>query len=349
MCLFCLQSYTLDLNNSITRDFVYVGQKWGESSLPSSTGGVVSYSFADQNTPNQFVDFDSFIIDPSFKAEITQSLSAWENVADIKFSEVPDAASVNIRFGWREIDGKGGVLGQTTLPSSGPLGNVVVALDSDEDWFLFGDSPESQIDFSSTATHEIGHAIGIGHSESGQALMQATYSNTLFTIQQDDIDAATAIYGASEIVRIDVHRFYNPDVGGHLFTADATEANVVNGLRNFQTEGIGFEAISRNDEEVSGSLPVYRFYNSDLGSHFFTASELEREHALTLETYIYEGVGFRAFDTDTSSTIPVHRFFNATSGGHFFTASNHEKNVVIESQQLRYEGVAFFAFDDLIA
>ena len=37
----------------------------------------------------------------------------------------------------------------------------LVILDLNENWFLVGDAPEDQVDFSSTVTHELGHAIGI--------------------------------------------------------------------------------------------------------------------------------------------------------------------------------------------
>ena len=52
------------------------------------------------------------------------------------FHFVSGPAWSDIRLGWREIDGKGGVLGQTTVPASGKLSNVIVALDVEEDWFL---------------------------------------------------------------------------------------------------------------------------------------------------------------------------------------------------------------------
>ena len=84
------------------------------------------------------------------------------------------------------------------------------------DWFLSGDAAADSIDFSSTVTHEIGHAIGIDHSESSTALMNANYSTSIFTIQQDDIDAASEIYGFNNETTLDVQRFYNPIKGNHL-------------------------------------------------------------------------------------------------------------------------------------
>ena len=56
--------------------------------------------------------------------------------------------SADIRFGWKNIDGPGGILGQASIPSNGPLENVVVALDQNESWFLGGDAPPDKIDFS---------------------------------------------------------------------------------------------------------------------------------------------------------------------------------------------------------
>ena len=333
--------------NSVTRDFTTFGQKWGESQVFGNAGGAVSYSFATQNFSNQFGIFDSFISELPFQEEIISSLASWENVADIRFVSVADSERVDIRFGWRDIDGKAGVLGQTTVPSLGPLNSVVVAMDSSEDWVLGGDASADKIDFSSAVTHEIGHAIGIDHSLDANALMNAAYSTTIFNIQKDDIDAAVTIYGSNDITRIDVFRFYNPTGGGHLYTADVVEKNTVDGNSNFIAEGTGFLALSRLDDGFNNSVPVYRFFNSQLGSHFFTASEIEKSHVESLDNFIFEGTGFRAFNIDSSATVPIYRFFNKVSGGHFFTAHENEKDVVMEIPQFNFEGEAFYAFADL--
>ena len=340
MCFFCEM-------NAVTKQFKTFSQKWGNDQDFGTTGGVVTYNFANENVAGQFGTFDSFITDVNFQNEIHTSLSSWESVADIRFAVSSDSSTADIRFGWRDIDGKGGVLGQTTVPSSGALQDVVIALDMNEDWFLSGDSPPDKIDFSSTVTHEIGHAIGLDHSETQSALMNANYSTSIFSLQTDDIDGALAIYGDNNITRIDVHRFYNPESGGHFFTADSKEKDAVDQSNIFNAEGVGFDALSRTDDDVNGSIPVYRFFNPRLGSHFFTAFEKEKEAVQVLEDFIFEGVGFRAFESDTSSTVPVFRFFNAKTGGHFFTASEIEKRVIIDNLQLTFEGEAFYAFADL--
>ena len=332
---------------SITTDFSLVGNKWGDELPLGSSGGDVTFSFAQQNFATQLAEFDSFITGETLKNDIEVALGAWESVADIRFVEVADSTAVDIRFGWRDIDGEGGVLGQTTVPSAGPLSSVIVALDESENWFFGGVSPANQIDFSTVTTHEVGHAIGIAHSSSSQAIMNAVYSSDILTLQQDDIDAAKEIYGPNQVDAIDVFRFYNPDLGAHLFTTDQVEKISIEKNTSFRQEGIGFKALSNVDTDKEGVVPVYRFYNSELGSHFFTAFEKEKDHVLTLDAFVYEGEGFKAFSSDSILTTPIFRFFNFETGGHFFTADVAERDVVMNIPQLRYEGEAFYAFNDL--
>ncbi len=348
MCLFCeLSLINKQLSNLAIKEFTTIGQKWGESQAAQTPGGTISYSFASENFDNQFIDFDSFITDLTFQREITNALSVWENIANIRFQHVDDSPTVDIKFGWVDLDGPGNVLGQTLIPASGPLDNVIVALDIGEDWFVLGDAPPDKIDFSSTVIHEIGHAIGIDHSTSSLALMNARYSTTIFNLQEDDISAATSIYGQNDVSTVEVYRFYNPISGGHFFTSDVFEKSVVEFNGGFKAEGIGFSAVAGVDESSNGAVPVYRFLNMDLGSHFFTAFEEEKLVVENFENFVFEGVGFKAFDVDTSATTPIFRFFNTKIGGHFFTASEIEKNAVMELPDLLFEGTAFYAFENL--
>ena len=152
------------------------------------------------------------------------------------------------------------------------------------------------------------------------------------------------LYGENDLVKMDVNRFYNPTLGGHFFTANDFEKSVVEQNASFNREGVGFLALDAQAVDKDGSVPVYRFYNPNLGSHLFTAFETEKDHLLDLGSFVFEGVGFRAFLEESASTIPIHRFFNKVSGGHFFTANEIEKNAILEFPELRYEGEAFYAF-----
>lgn len=91
--------------------------------------------------------------------------------------------------------------------------------------------------------------------------------------------------------------------------------------------------------------PVYRFFNTVAGGHFFTASPTERDAVLrNLPELRYEGVGMRAAIQDGDDLIAVYRFFNTVAGGHFFTASEAERDFVIGNlPQYNFEGIGFFA------
>lgn len=96
---------------------------------------------------------------------------------------------------------------------------------------------------------------------------------------------------------------------------------------------------------VAGST-IYRFFNRNNGTHFFTASSTERDTVIaTLSNFNYEGAAFSAVATSLSDTTPVYRFYNTANGSHFYTASEGEKNNVIStlSGTYNYEGVAYQA------
>ena len=318
--------------------------KWGSSQQLGTAGGIVEFSIATANFSNSFTQFDFFINENIFIEEITEAFAVWERVADIRFTQVSDRHDVDIRLGWLELDGEGGVLGETTIPASGPLQTVTVALDFGEDWFTGGDAPANRIDFSYVAAHEIGHALGIDHSEELNSLMSPFYSTGITELQSDDMNAIRSIYGEIDDAKVSINRFFNSEVGGHLFTADLNETLVLGSAESFNAEGVGFQALSKEAEEVAGSLPVYRFFNTQLGSHFFTISELEKSTVEGMEHYNFEGVAFRTFEQNTLTTTPVFRFFDTVNGGHFFTVSDTEKDFVIELDNYAFEGEVFNAF-----
>ncbi|MBB55095.1 MAG: hypothetical protein CMF67_12055 [Magnetovibrio sp.] len=333
--------------NTNIQNFQLLNQKWGESQTLGTPGGQVTISFANSNFNGQRANFDHFITDKAFQNDILESLSMWEEISNISFILVNDSNSVDIRFGYAEIDGPTGIVGQTHLPVLGELAAVQIVLDFDENWVVGSEVNSDGLSVKAVNTHEIGHAIGIAHSPLDEALMSAFYNPAVTSLQEDDIAAARAIYGNSNIEKVDVNRFLNPANGGHFFTASLVERNVVLGNSNFEFEGIGFKALSPENLSVEGTSPVFRFYNSDVGSHFFTASLEERESVMSMENFSYEGIGFNAFDSETVSKTPVYRFFNLKTGGHLFTTFEAEREVLAENVDFRYEGIGFYAFDAL--
>lgn len=91
--------------------------------------------------------------------------------------------------------------------------------------------------------------------------------------------------------------------------------------------------------------PVYRFYNTAKGTHFFTGSAAERDYVMaSLPSYTYEGVAFYTYASATGSYSPVYRFYNAAAGAHFYTISEAEKDYVVGNlSSYKYEGSAWYA------
>ena len=89
-------------------------------------------------------------------------------------------------------------------------------------------------------------------------------------------------------------------------------------------------------------LPLYRFYNNKTGTHFYTASEAERDsvQAHLASTYTLEGVAFAIDAASPQNDAPLYRFFNVRTGTHFYTASEAEKDTLIAtlSKVYHYDG-----------
>ncbi|MBM3485440.1 MAG: hypothetical protein FJX67_02235 [Alphaproteobacteria bacterium] len=92
--------------------------------------------------------------------------------------------------------------------------------------------------------------------------------------------------------------------------------------------------------------PVFRFYNTETGVHFYTASAAERDNVIaTLDSFQFEGTGFGVPAGNQAPTATVFRFYNTATGTHFYTISPAERdNVIATLPQYNFEGPAFSAY-----
>ena len=92
-------------------------------------------------------------------------------------------------------------------------------------------------------------------------------------------------------------------------------------------------------------MPVYRFYNSRTATHFYTASEAEKNSIVANLSPLYslEGMAYAVDAASPKNGTPLYRFYNLKQGTHFYTASEAEKNDVISrmSGTYRFEGPAY--------
>lgn len=106
---------------------------------------------------------------------------------------------------------------------------------------------------------------------------------------------------------------------------------------------VALNAASVQAQEAS---PVYRFYNTQKGLHFFTISAEERDDVLRrYPWFTYEGVAFYGYTTQAQpDTQAVYRFFNTSTGAHFYTMSASERDFIVATYTVFvYEGPVYFA------
>ncbi len=124
---------------------------------------------------------------------IRQAFQAWANVSSLTFTEVTDvnAADIEVTFTTDDPQGvlgePGGVLAYNFFPRYG--GDMFI--DDTEPWTI---ADKGEFDLVLAAIHEIGHGIGIDHSEYKDAIMYP-YAGFAKEIGPDDIQAVQQLYG----------------------------------------------------------------------------------------------------------------------------------------------------------
>ena len=123
----------------------------------------------------------------SEQIEIVEAMQLWSAVAAVAFTEASQAGldySIDIDFA--PIDGPGNILAYAYFPM---VGNIT--FDTAEPWGI--DAP---IDIKVVALHELGHSLGLGHSDDPNAIMYPFYDDdTQAVLGVDDIAGIQSIYG----------------------------------------------------------------------------------------------------------------------------------------------------------
>ncbi|MCC0176675.1 hypothetical protein I4641_06745 [Waterburya agarophytonicola K14] len=103
------------------------------------------------------------------------------------------------------------------------------------------------------------------------------------------------------------------------------------------------------DDVLEGDI-VYRFFNTDVGVHFYTTSEAERDNvAENLPQYNFEGGSYISAPESDSLTgvAPVYRFFNTNTGVHLYTISEVERDSISANlPNYQLEGVAYYGYTE---
>ena len=141
-----------------------------------------------------------------------------------------------------------------------------------------------------------------------------------------------------------VYRFFNVRTGTHFYTASADEKTMVIATlaTTYRLDGVAY---SVNTANPANNTPLYRFFNLNTGTHFYTASAAEKDSVIANlgGVYRFEGVAYNVSSSPVGATA-VYRFYNVTNGTHFYTASVAERDSVQANLGAIYrlEGPAFY-------
>lgn len=126
---------------------------------------------------------------------INQAFAQWQATSRgrLTLSQRVSGGNIQVSFGGASLYPKfgkaGSVAGVGYPPSSG-----VVQLDSAETWSLATPAPAKQVSLLAVVLHEIGHALGLAHSNDPASLMYP-FGPPLANIDAESIEAIQSIYG----------------------------------------------------------------------------------------------------------------------------------------------------------
>ncbi|OMO62848.1 Peptidase M10, metallopeptidase [Corchorus capsularis] len=138
----------------------------------------------------------------NLRSIISRAFQRWTQVSHFTFEEVAESSVSEIEIGFHRRQ----ALDRNDEGFDGPLGTFAHAMlppggrfhyDADETWS--GNPGPSELDLESVAVHEIGHLLGLRHSEDPQAIMFAyfDYGITKRDLHRDDIQRIRALYGSA--------------------------------------------------------------------------------------------------------------------------------------------------------
>jgi peptidoglycan hydrolase-like protein with peptidoglycan-binding domain len=140
---------------------------------------------------------------------VRRAFDVWAGVTPLRFLEVRPEEGPDFRISWETgnhgdgvqntFDGPGRTLAHAFFPPpcGGPFAGSL-HFDEGEPWT----ADTRGIHLEAVAIHEIGHLLGLSHSDDPNAIMFPTYRPAVLTLGQDDIDGIQELYGAREAQEI---------------------------------------------------------------------------------------------------------------------------------------------------
>ncbi len=138
------------------------------------------------------------------------------------------------------------------------------------------------------------------------------------------------------------YRIYIPSTGGHLFTTDKNEYDVLRAqTATYVDEGIDHkifpQSVSRNNQTT---VPYYRLYIKTVRQHFWTTDRYEYD-VLRAQTALFgdENIdGYLFLKAGVPGTVPLYRLVLANTAIHHWTIDKNEFDALVATGAWIAEG-----------
>lgn len=188
---------------------------------PKWTTPVITWSFA------AAAGVFSNAIGPDYQALVQQAVARWDGVAGISLVQAPDSADAGIRIGFSAFGPNSSEIGETNYtyyngpaPAFAP-GITVAAEDPAErglgSTLLYAGT---QTSLYQVILHELGHALGLGHSTDPASVMYPVATPANRDLNAGDLEAIQGLYGAQGFVMTDITTGASSTPAGDPYPAD---------------------------------------------------------------------------------------------------------------------------------
>jgi Matrixin len=206
-------------------------------------GSRITYSFAPDGTNiggyssalNQSMASKG-ISTANWQLQFQKAAAVWQAVTGINMVQVPDNGASfgsgsyqqgdpnigDIRIGGVPLSA--GTLGESFLPAPFNGGSLAgdIVMNTQANWGI-----NTNYDIETVAIHEIGHALGMSHSQDSAAVMYGTYQTTHQCLAADDIGGIDSIYGTRRVDSFDAVAPNNSFATASIVTPLSSDGQVV--------------------------------------------------------------------------------------------------------------------------
>ena len=310
-----LQTYTVTNTTDATIEF----------DLIRYLDGDLTFDGTIQDSGGLYFDGEEPILFETDSGESGTASTTFVGITDIS-----DAEELGSNYEISEYSGL-----RTAVNQGLPLITTVQGDGDDEDFFIDGEPYDVTLGLSTDFVLAPGESL---------TYTTATYFGS--GVPEDlESEIGGDISGSTD--SIPVYRFFRNDTQTQFYTTSEVERDaVLNTLPQYELEGISFVG-APNIDPLTGTSPVYRFFNSETGIHLYTADENEAAFVEeNLDNYTLEGTPYYGYDTQVAGTVPLYRFYNAGLDAHFYTPNADERDFYISSPNYEPEGggdgIAFY-------